>query len=597
VCRIHLAEIRMFASRQCRSLPSRFVYSNNELTNHGFTERQSHMNTIIHRAAIAVRCLASAPGKLRKAMALTLTATVALGWFASSSTAQPGALDTNFGLNPSTAPGKGAPIASQFDYFRVLDGMVLPDDRIVVGGACPSLATTPAGTRFCIAVWRSDGISAQMYLGPPGMTRVRGDALGAIARQPDGKIVLAAPCTWITASTSTLCAVRFNTDFSVDTTFAISLQFPGLSNVALQSWTDRDAFANALAIQPDGKIIVAGQCPNGGFGSTGFVMCIHRFLSDGYTDNAFGNSGERSFEGLIATPTDRIKDIAVATDGRIILGGECQNTNFLYPCAARLSAAGAIDTGFSSGTQKPKLLAGIGAGNDFINAMTVQANGEFIFAGHCNNASSVVRVPCALRVGAPNATQFTTGTNFSGATVPIVNGLLREPAAAGHFEIIRVALQPDGKILALLRDGTAEGSLNNRAYTVRRYNEDGSADANWTQTPIVFPNTLTGAVAIGQQSNGKVVVMGYRSINADTGVPEVYRLDNRPSPGRNCGADIDGDGKVLPTTDGLLLARASLGMTGNAVVVGAVGAGARRGTWTEIRDFLIMQCGMQTIVP
>ncbi|MGL5002646.1 MAG: hypothetical protein ACRDAM_06865, partial [Casimicrobium sp.] len=510
-----------------------------------------------------------------------------------SSLAQIGTLDTTFGANPATDPGKGVLISPQFDYFRVLDGLVLPDDRIVVGGACPSISTTPAGTRFCIAVWSSDGTSAQMYLGPPGMTRVRGDALGAIARQQDGKIVLAAPCTWITASASALCAVRFNTDFSVDTTFAISLQFPGLSNVAIQSWTERDAYANAVAIQPDGKIIVAGQCPNGGPGSTGCLMCAQRFLPNGYYDDAFGNGGERIFFGVATNPLDRVKDIALATDGRIMLGGECQNTSFLYPCAGRLSAAGAIDSAFSSGTQQPKILSGIGAGNDFINAMKVQPNGEFIFAGHCiNSPSSTVRVPCALRLGEPNSTQFTTGPNFSGATTPIAGGLLREPTAEGHFEIIRTTLQSDGKILALLRDGTAEGSLNNRSYYVRRYNEDGSADANWTQAAITFQNTLTGAVAFGQQRNGKVVVMGYRSVAANHGVPEVYRLNNRPGAGKNCSSDIDGDGKVLPTTDGLLLVRASAGLTGSAAISGAVGVGAQRSTWTAIRDHLITQCGM-----
>ncbi|TAG49720.1 MAG: hypothetical protein EAZ30_02485 [Betaproteobacteria bacterium] len=174
---------------------------------------------------MATPCSAGAYGlvRLRKSIAGVAAAATTLGLLASDCMAQPGALDTSFGPNPSTAPGQGAPISPQFDYFRVLDGMVLPDDRIVVGGACPSIATTPTGSRFCIAVWSSDGSSAQMYLGPPGMTRVRGDALGAIARQPDGKIVLAAPCFWMTASASTLCAVRFNSDFSVDITFAQGL--------------------------------------------------------------------------------------------------------------------------------------------------------------------------------------------------------------------------------------------------------------------------------------------------------------------------------------------------------------------------------------
>ncbi|TAG49721.1 MAG: hypothetical protein EAZ30_02490 [Betaproteobacteria bacterium] len=370
--------------------------------------------------------------------------------------------------------------------------------------------------------------------------------------------------------------------------------------MAIRSWGDRDKLVNAIAIQPDGKIIVAGQCANGPLGSTGLVMCAVRYKDDGDRHQSFAN-GATDFtielEGIAPVPPDRIKDVYVSTDGRIVLGGECQVTSFFFPCAARLTAAGAIDTGFSSGTRKPKFLSGIGSGNDFINAMTVQPNGEFIFAGHCNNPSSTVRVPCALRLSAPNASQFTTGTNFSGATVPTGGGRLLEPATAGHFEITRLALQSDGKTLALLRDGTPLGSLSNHAYTVSRYNEDGSADASWTQTPIVFQNTATGAVAVGQQTSGKVVVMGYRSINVATGVPEVYRLDNRPSASRNCSADIDGDGKVLPTTDGLLLTRASLGMTGNAVISGTVGAGARRGTWAEIRDFLITQCGMKTIMP
>jgi hypothetical protein len=92
--------------------------------------------------------------------------------------------------------------------------------------------------------------------------------------------------------------------------------------------------------------------------------------------------------------------------------------------------------------------------------------------------------------------------------------------------------------------------------------------------------------------------MGYtESINGTNPQARVIRLDNRKNPGRNCSADIDGDGKVLPTTDGLLLARASLGMTGSAVIAGAVGLGAARPTWPLIRDYLIMQCGMSTVRP
>ena len=56
--------------------------------------------------------------------------------------------------------------------------------------------------------------------------------------------------------------------------------------------------------------------------------------------------------------------------------------------------------------------------------------------------------------------------------------------------------------------------------------------------------------------------------------------------------DIDGDGKVLATTDGLLLVRALLGLTGDAVVSGALAPTATRSTWPAIRSYLNGQCGL-----
>ena len=56
--------------------------------------------------------------------------------------------------------------------------------------------------------------------------------------------------------------------------------------------------------------------------------------------------------------------------------------------------------------------------------------------------------------------------------------------------------------------------------------------------------------------------------------------------------DFDGDGLVLPTTDGLLLLRAALGLTGNAVVAGATAPGALRQSWADVRGYLNGSCGM-----
>ncbi len=59
-----------------------------------------------------------------------------------------------------------------------------------------------------------------------------------------------------------------------------------------------------------------------------------------------------------------------------------------------------------------------------------------------------------------------------------------------------------------------------------------------------------------------------------------------------CQMDVDGDGKVLPTTDGLILMRAMMGMTGTAVSDAAM-PGSPRSDWVSIRNFLVNVCGMK----
>ncbi len=60
--------------------------------------------------------------------------------------------------------------------------------------------------------------------------------------------------------------------------------------------------------------------------------------------------------------------------------------------------------------------------------------------------------------------------------------------------------------------------------------------------------------------------------------------------------DIDGDGQVTATTDGLMLLRVALGMTGDAVVANATAPGALRNTWALVQPYLAQQCGL-TVAP
>ena len=462
-----------------------------------------------------------------------------------------------------------------------------------LAGTCIAVAggaATP-GNRFCLAVWAANGDGGALYVHSSAVNRVSPTVGGALAVQPDGKIVVTAPCRYSNLpGVLGFCTVRFNANFTSDTGFAVSSQ-----NTAPAPTTNADSYAKAIAIQPDGKIVVAGQCG----ASPGTIFCAARLLPDGNPDATFGGATSlRTFLGVnSAAPLDRVKRIALAPNGQIYLGGDCkQSSGFTLACVARLNADGSIDAPLSNNTIKPLTLRAIGNGSsdETIYDMVVQANGEFIFAGDCKNPSSTVLVPCALRLGAPDAIQFFSGTSYGGATSPLITGDLREPATDGAFSILRAYLQPDGKMLALLKDGSS-----NSSFRVRRYNEDGSIDANWAQPAFDFNAATDNAsgfasgLALAQQRSGKVIAMGFtQSINTTNPQARVIRFDNRGNPGRNCSSDIDGDGKVLPTTDGLLLARVAAGMTGNAVISGAIAAGAPRNTWPQIRDYLITQCGM-----
>ena len=55
--------------------------------------------------------------------------------------------------------------------------------------------------------------------------------------------------------------------------------------------------------------------------------------------------------------------------------------------------------------------------------------------------------------------------------------------------------------------------------------------------------------------------------------------------------DLDGNGVVDPATDGLMLLRMMLGLSGNAVIANAIGANPTRGTYAAIRSYVNTQCG------
>ena len=149
-----------------------------------------------------------------------------------------------------------------------------------------------------------------------------------------GREALILPCLGRTErdTTSTgdqdMAVLRFNTNGALDTTFG---NF-GKATIDFDQGGGKNDYARAVAVQPDGKIVVAGSA-DGNF-------ALARYAADGTPDSSF------SGDGLVTTDlggTDAGQGVAIQADGKIVVVGS-SGGNFAL---ARHSASGVLDPSFS----------------------------------------------------------------------------------------------------------------------------------------------------------------------------------------------------------------------------------------------------------
>jgi uncharacterized delta-60 repeat protein len=387
---------------------------------------------------------------------------------------------------------------------------VLADGRILVGGAFTAL--TPNGgatvTRNCIA--RLDPTGATDSFAP----NANGLVL-ALAVQADRKVVAGGQFTTLTPDLGPDGAyqvtrnhiARLETNGGADQTLNLSLSRSGVYGV------------QAIAVQPDGKIIIGGE-----FTSVGTVNpvprnYIARFNADGTLDYTFnpnangvvfaiafdvetgnvlaggdftaiggqmrnhiarldGKTGRADF--LDAGAVDaRVDSIVVQADSKILMGGKFttiggQTRNHI----ARLDFFGAADS------LDPN------ANGSSVNSIAVQADGKMLVGGDFTNVGGATRHYIA-RLDA------TTGLSDSFT-----------PSTVGT--VYSITLQPDGKILA-------GGGFSTRA-NIARLDPAGSPDA-------FEPDANDNVFSLAVQADGKIVVGGFFTIISQQTRNHIARLD------------------------------------------------------------------------
>jgi uncharacterized delta-60 repeat protein len=186
---------------------------------------------------------------------------------------------------------------------------VQSDGRIVVVGRAASSggSDTDFGVVRYLPDGRPDGSFATTTFG-----LVEGDARD-VAIQSDGKVVVEGSANF--SGSFRYVLARLNSDGTLDKGFGVS----GLVNT---DFTGQDDFAHALALQADGKLVVAGGISNRDPKQADFG--IARYLPDGTLDTSFGNQGGLAridFFGAF----DNANDLVIQSDGKIIAVGSAQN--------------------------------------------------------------------------------------------------------------------------------------------------------------------------------------------------------------------------------------------------------------------------------
>lgn len=255
--------------------------------------------------------------------------------------------------------------------------------------------------------------------------------------------------------------------------------------------------AQAVAIQPDGKIIAAGNTSPDDFLLTDFA--IARYNPGGALDLSFGTGGKvlTDFFGGF----DQATALAIQPDGKIIVAGEAAPSDKGFDAdfaLARYDSNGNLDTSFGAGGKVLTDFFGdpAFAFSDHINAIIIRPDGKIIAVGSTFGAGGIGFNFALARYNSDGSLDTTFGTGGKVAT------------SFGFDDFASdAALQQDGKIVAV---GSVARTPREQDFVTARYNPDGSLDASFGTGGKVITNfdTFDSARSVAVQADGKLMVAG-----------------------------------------------------------------------------------------
>jgi uncharacterized delta-60 repeat protein len=409
---------------------------------------------------------------------INLTATAIIG-------GNPAALDLTFDADGPGGPLPGGMVTTAIGGGDVGQSVVVQNDgKIVVAG------NSHNGSNFDFALVRytNSGVPDTTF-GAGGKVSTpigSGSDVGySLALQSDGKIVVAGYSH--NGSNLDFALVRYTSGGALDTTFGTD----GKVTTAIGSNHD---VCYGVALQSDGKIVVAGYSHNG----SNRDFALVRYLSSGALDTTFGADGKVTT--AMGSGDDVGYGVALQSDGKIVVAGASVINSYYDFALVRYTSSGALDNSFGSAG---KVTTAIGSSSDVGHSVALQSDGKIVVAGYSFNGGN--QEFALVRYDESGILDTTFG---SGGKVTTVIGVERDIAHS-------VAVQSDGKIVVA---GYSD-NFSNSQFALAKYTSSGALDTAFGIGGKITTNiggSYDWGYGVALQSDGRIVAAGYSSNGGDT---------------------------------------------------------------------------------
>jgi uncharacterized delta-60 repeat protein len=315
--------------------------------------------------------------------------------------------------------------------------------------------------------------------------------------------------------------VQYNNDGTLDQTFNAS-QTPGY--IVLKAGTQTALYA--IGLQPDGKIIVAGYTSINNIDNA----LIARFNRDGSFDGSFHDTNNNNTGGIITTTfgsNSQLYSIALQPNGNIIVAGWSTYLGFANALIARYTSDGNLDTTFNTNGYVTTLIDNVFTKG---RAVTLQQDGKIIVAGQAEN--SLVQQIIVMRYTSDGLldNSFNSSGTIPGTLYPLDGNDYVGSTAYG------IALQPDQKIIVIGSTNQYDLRFDDQSYTIIRINQNGTLDTTFNDqdTPgyILSSSGLQANDAL-VQSNGQIMTCGFNYSNNYIAIVIRYNTDGSVDPSFN----------------------------------------------------------------